>query len=137
MASIRKEIHVAVAAARAWDALRDVGRIHERLVKGFVSDCRLDGDARVVTFANGMTVRERIVDVDDAQRRVAWAVAEAPFEHYNASVQAFDEGGDRTRLVWIADLLPNALKDRIAMMIDQGMAAMKQTLEGAAGGGSA
>jgi carbon monoxide dehydrogenase subunit G len=137
MASIRKQIHVAVAAARAWDALRDVGRIHERLVQGFVTDCRLDGDARVVTFANGMTVRERIVDVDDAQRRVAWAVADAPFEHYNASVQAFDEGGDRTRLVWIADLLPNALKDRIAMMIDQGMAAMKQTLEGAAAGGSA
>ena len=129
MASIRREIQVAVAADRAWDALRDVGRIHERLVKGFVTDCRLDGDARVVTFANGMTVRERIVD--DAQRRVVWAVAEAPLEHYNASVQAFDEGGDRTRLVWIADLLPHAQADRIAAMIDQGMAAMKQTLEAA------
>jgi hypothetical protein len=129
---------VAVATDRAGDALRDVGRIHERLVKGFVTDCRLDGDARVVTFANGMTVRERIVDVDDAQRRVAWAVADAPFEHYNASVQAFDEGGGRTRLVWIADLLPHALAERVATMIDQGMAAMKQTLEGAgAAGGSA
>lgn len=135
MASIRREIHVAVAADRAWGALRDVGRIHERLVKGFVTDCRLDGDARVVTFANGMTARERIVDVDDAQRRVVWAVAEAPFEHYNASVQAFDEGGGHTRLVWIADLLPHALEDRIAPMIDQGMAAMKQTLEGAAAAG--
>jgi hypothetical protein len=65
-------------------------------------------------------------------------VAEAPFEHYNASVQAFDEGGDRTRLVWIADLLPHALADRVASMIDEGMGAMKQTLEGAgAAGGSA
>jgi len=131
MASIRREIRVAVAADRAWDALRDVGRIHERLVKGFVTDCRMDGDARVATFANGMTVRERIVDVDDAQRRVVWAVAEAPLEHYNASVQAFDEGGDHTRLVWIADLLPHAQADRIGAMIDQGMAAMKQTLEAA------
>jgi carbon monoxide dehydrogenase subunit G len=138
MASIRREIHVAVAADRAWDALRDVGRLHERVVKGFVTDCRLEGDTRVVTFANGMTVRERIVDVDDAQRRVVWAVAEAPFEHYNASVQAFDEGGDRTRLVWIADLLPHALAERVASMIDEGMGAMKQTLEGAgAAGGSA
>jgi hypothetical protein len=132
-ACVPAQNHVAVAADRAWDALRDVGRIHERVVQGFVIDCRLEGDTRVVTFADGMTVRERIVDVDDAQRRVVWAVAEAPFEHCNASVQAFDGGGDRTRLVWIADLLPHA--ERVASMIDEGMGAMKQTLEGDATSG--
>ena len=129
MASIRREIQVAAPPARVWDALRDVGRIHARLVKGFVTDCRLDGDARVVTFANGMTLRERIVDVDDAQRRVAWSAVGEPFVHHNASVQAFAEGGDHTRLVWIADLLPDELEPRIAPLIDQGMAAMKRTLE--------
>jgi carbon monoxide dehydrogenase subunit G len=129
MASIRREIHVSAASDRVWDALRDVGRIHERLVRGFVSDCRLDGDARVVTFGNGMTVRERIVDVDDAQRRVVWSVVGEPFTHHNASVQAFAEEGGGTRLVWIADLLPDELEVRIAGMIDQGMAAMKRTLE--------
>jgi carbon monoxide dehydrogenase subunit G len=129
MASIRREIQVAATLDRVWDALRDVGRIHQRLVKGFVTDCRLDGDARIVTFANGMTLRERIVDVDDVQRRVAWSAVGEPFVHHNASVQAFAEGGDRTRLVWIADLLPNELQTSIAPLIDQGMAAMKQTLE--------
>jgi hypothetical protein len=34
--------------------------------------------------------------------------------------------------VWIADLLPNALAGTIAGMIEQGMAAMKRTLESAA-----
>ena len=129
MASIRREIEVAVAPAQAWDALRDVGRIHERLVRGFVTDCRLEGDTRVVTFGNGMTVRERIVDIDDAQRRVVWSVVGAPFTHHNASVQAFAEGADRTRLVWIADLLPDALAAQVGAMVDQGMAAMKRTLE--------
>ena len=129
MASIRREIEVSVAPALAWDALRDVGRIHERLVRGFVTDCRLEGDTRVVTFGNGMTVRERIVDIDDAQRRVAWAVADAPFTHYNASVQVFAEGADRTRLVWVADVLPDTLAMQVGTMIDQGMAAMKRTLE--------
>ena len=129
MASIRREIEVSVAPSLAWDALRDVGRIHERLVRGFVTDCRLEGDTRVVTFGNGMTVRERIVDIDDAQRRVVWSVADAPFTHYNASVQAFAESADRTRLVWIADLLPDALAAQVGAMIDQGMAAMKRTLE--------
>lgn len=133
MASIRREIQVEVTPDRAWDALRDVGRIHERLVKGFVSDCRLDGDTRVVTFANGMTLHERIVDVDDAQRRVVWSAVGEPFAHHNASVQAFDQDGG-TRLLWIADLLPHALADTIAPLIDQALAAMKRTLEGEAGG---
>ncbi len=129
MASIRREIQVAAAPAQVWDALRDVGRIHERLVPGFVTDCRLDGDSRVVTFANGMTLRERIVDVDEAQRRVVWSAVGEPFTHHNASVQAFDEGAQRTRLVWIADLLPHELEAPIGSMIDQAMAAMRQTLE--------
>lgn len=129
MASIRREIQVAAAPAQVWDALRDIGRIHERLVPGFVTDCRLDGDSRVVTFANGMTVRERIVDVDDAQRRVVWSAVGEPFTHHNASVQAFAEGDQRTRLVWIADLLPHELEAPIGSMIDHAMAAMRQTLE--------
>jgi carbon monoxide dehydrogenase subunit G len=134
MASIRREIQVSVAPEHAWSALRDVGRIHERLVKGFVTDCHLEGGARIVTFANGKTVRELIVDVDDAQWRVVWSVVGQPFVHHNASVQAFDEGDGRTRLVWIADLLPHELVDSIAPMIDQGMAAMKRTLEDAGEG---
>ena len=129
MASIRSEIEVAAAAALVWDALRDVGRIHWRLVRGFVTDCRLEGDTRVVKFGNGMTVRERIVDIDDAQRRVVWSVVGAPFTHHNASVQAFAEGADRTRLVWIADLLPDALATQVGAMVDEGLAAMKRTLE--------
>ena len=129
MASIRSEIEVAAAPALVWDALRDVGRIHERLVRGFVTDCRLEGDTRVVKFGNGMTVRERIVDIDDTQRRVVWSVVGAPFTHHNASVQAFAAGADRTRLVWIADLLPDALATQVGAMVDQGLAAMKRTLE--------
>ena len=44
MASIRREISIAATAERVWDALRDVGALHTRLVPGFVTDCRLDGD---------------------------------------------------------------------------------------------
>ncbi len=132
MASIRREIRVAAEPASVWDALRDVGRLHERLVQGFVTDCRLEGDVREVTFANGMTVRELIVDVDDEHRRVAWSVLGEPFRHHNASVQAFAEDGG-TRLVWIADLLPDDLKPQIDAMVEQAMVAMKRTLERDAG----
>jgi hypothetical protein len=54
MAAIRKEILTAARPERVWDALRDVGALHTRLVPGFVVDTRLEPGARIVTFANGM-----------------------------------------------------------------------------------
>ena len=129
MASIRQEISVATSAEHAWDALRDVGALHTRLVRGFVTDCKMDGNARIVTFANGMTARELIVDVNESDRRVVWSAVGGRLSHHNASAQVFADGKDRCRFVWIADLLPNELAPAIAAMIDQGMAAIKKTLE--------
>src|SRR5437773_9053328 len=73
MASIRKEILINAHAADVWAAVRDVGAVHQRLAEGFVVDTRLDGSARTVTFANGLVLRELIVDVDDEARRLVYA----------------------------------------------------------------
>jgi hypothetical protein len=129
MASIRQEVVAEVSPAFAWDAVRDVGAIHRRLVPGFVTDCRLEGDARIVTFANGMVARELIVDVDNANRRLVWAVVGGRLSHHNASLQVFAEESGHSRLVWIADLLPNEMAAAIEAMIRQGMVSMKRTLE--------
>lgn len=109
--------------------MRDVGALHTRLVAGFVTDCRLEGEARIVTFANGAVARELIVDVCDDDRRVAWSSVGGRMTHHNASAQVFDDGEGRSRVVWIADLLPHELAPAIATMIDHGMTAMKRTLE--------
>jgi hypothetical protein len=113
----------------AWDALRDVGAIHQRLAPGFVTDVRLEDGVRVVTFGNGMVARELIVTVDDEARRLVWSVVAGEMTHHNASAQVLAEGEDRSRFVWIADLLPNELAPAIAGMIDQGLVVIKQTLE--------
>jgi Polyketide cyclase / dehydrase and lipid transport len=130
MASIRREVCIDVSVEKLWSALRDVGALHTRLVTGFVTDCRMDGDARIVTFANGLVVRELIVDVDATGRRVAWSAVGGSLTHHNASAQVFAEGAERCRVVWIADLLPNQAAPAIAAMIDQGLVAMKRTVEG-------
>ncbi len=130
MASIRKEIVIEASPKRVWDAVRDVGAVHERLAPGFVVDTRLEAGARVVTFANGLVARELIVDVDDEARRLAWAVVGSPrLTHHNASMQVFDDGDRGSRVVWIADLLPNENAGTIAAMIDEGLGTMKKTLE--------
>ena len=130
MASIRKEILLESSAENVWAAVRDVGALHHRLVPGFVVDTRLEEGARIVTFGNGMVVRELIVDLDDESRRLAWSARGGRLTHHNASVQVFADGTRRCRLVWIADLLPNELAGEIRAMIDQAAAVMKKTLDG-------
>ena len=129
MASIHKELTINAPPERIWDAVRDVGAIHTRLARQFVLDTRIDGDSRLVTFAGGTVVRERIVDVDDRARRLACSVVEWLATHHNASIQVFPDGDARSRVVWIADLLPDELADQVSGMMEQGCAAMKRTLE--------
>jgi carbon monoxide dehydrogenase subunit G len=131
MASIHREISIDARPETVWDAVRDVGAIHRRLAPGFVTDVRMDGDARIVTFGNGQTVREIIIDLDDQARRLVWSATGGRLTHHNASAQVFADGAGKSRFVWIADLLPNELAPVIASMIEQGIATVKRTLDGA------
>jgi carbon monoxide dehydrogenase subunit G len=128
MATLRKEVVVDAPAERVWDAVRDVGALHTRLVPGFVLDTRLEGEVRVVTFDNGMVVREPIVSVDDVRRRMAWTATGGRTTHYNAALEVLPEGAG-CRVVWIIDLLPHELSAAIGAMQDRGLAAIKRTFE--------
>jgi carbon monoxide dehydrogenase subunit G len=129
MASIHKEIRIDRGPDDVWEAVRDWGAPHKRLAPGFLVDSRVEGDARIVTFANGLVARELIVDVDDLSRRLVWAVVGGRLTHHNASMQVFADGDGRSRVVWIADLLPSELAGQIAGLIEQGLGVMKRTLE--------
>ncbi|MBV9066022.1 MAG: SRPBCC family protein [Methylobacteriaceae bacterium] len=129
MASIHKEMYVAASPDHVWAAFRDVGAVDTRLARGFVTDVKLEGDTRVVRFANGVVARERIIDMDDARRRLAYSVVEGRPTHHHATFEVFAEGPG-SRVVWITDLLPNELKPAIDDMMEHGMSAMKSTLEG-------
>jgi carbon monoxide dehydrogenase subunit G len=129
MASIHKEILIEASAESVWAAVRDVGALHHRLVPGFVVDTRLEEGARVVTFGNGLVARELIVDLDDEARRLVWSARGGRLTHHNASAQVFADGAGRSRLVWIADLLPHELAADIRAMIEEAAAVMKKTLE--------
>jgi hypothetical protein len=128
MASVRKEIVTSARPSSVWDAIRDVGALHTRLVPGFVTDTRLEPGARIVTFANGMVIKEPIVTIDEESRRLVWGAQAEQLTHYNASVQVFEEGAG-SRVVWIADFLPNEAAATVGSMMEQGMAAMKKALD--------
>ena len=136
MASIHKEVLIDAPPAQVWDAIRDVGAIHTRLAREFVVDTKLEGDSRIVTFASGLVARERIIDVDDRARRLAYSIVEGRPTYHHASIQVRAESDGRSRVVWIADLLPDGLAGAVGGMMEHGCAAMKQTLEATAAGGS-
>jgi len=114
-----------------WDAIRDIGALHTRLVPGFVVHTELEQGARVVTFGNGMQLREPIIDLDETKRRLVWSAERAGMIHYNASVQVFaaDEG---SRVVWIADFLPDNMRDEVRSLMSEGISVMKATMDQAA-----
>jgi len=129
MASIRHEIPIAAPADAVWDAVRDWGALHTRLVPGFVTATELDGPDRIVTFFDGTVSRERFVDLDEDRRRLVWSVQGGPFLHHNASAEvvAGPDAGTAV-LCWTADVLPHELARHVGDLMAAGARAMQQAL---------
>ena len=128
MASVTEEIRISKPAEIAWAMIRDFGGA-QRLVPGFLVDCRLDGDARVVTFASGRVARELLVDIDDEARRLVYAEPTEPFITRNASVQVFAEDEASCRVVWIIDVLPNKFANMMRDNMNEALAITRRTIE--------
>ncbi|MBI1212093.1 MAG: SRPBCC family protein [Alphaproteobacteria bacterium] len=132
MASVRKEFTIEAPAERVWAALADFQAVHKRVAPGFVTDSKPDGDdARIVTFANGTSARETLVDSDAKQKRLVYAIAGSErLTHHNASAQVIADGANKCRFIWITDLLPNAVAPYVDAQMQQGAEVMKRALEG-------
>ena len=128
MASIVKDFVVRAPAAKVWDRLRDFGAL-TRLAPGFITHCELSEGARMVTFFNGMTVKEVFVGADEERLRIAYSATGGRAAHHNASAQVFEEGPDAARFVWITDVLPDEVAPMVDQMMDAGMKAMATALE--------
>ena len=137
MATVQTEIEIDASPALVWDALRDFGALHERLVPGFVVDTTIDADgARVVTFFNGAVAREILVGVDEDTRRLAYSVVDGPLgsTHHNASAQVMAGGSGGSRFVWTTDVLPDELAVPTRELMGRGITVIKETLEAAGRG---
>ena len=129
MATLRKQCDTTASAKAAWDAIRDIGALHTRLARGFVTDTRLEPGARVVTFINGMIIREPIVTLDDEARRLVWSAEGGWTTHYNASLEVTEAPGGGATIVWTADFLPDEVKPKLAAALEAGTQAMKRSLD--------
>jgi carbon monoxide dehydrogenase subunit G len=121
MASIRRDVVVDAPADRVWERLREAGEVAD-LFPGVLTASRMEGASRIVTFANGMVVREFIVDIDDDARRLVYSAVDAGFTHHNGSMQIVPDTGTTSRFVWVSDFLPDDARTGVEPLIDQGTA---------------
>jgi hypothetical protein len=129
--TIRVETPIAASVTDVWAAVRDVGAVSTRLAPGFVVDTRLEDGVRTVRFANGAVVRERIVSIDDGIHRLGYSAIDGlPAFHFASIEVVADKGG--CKLIWTADVLPDSVTARIRALMEEGLVAMKSTLESAA-----
>jgi hypothetical protein len=128
MATVRKEFRSSRSAAEVWEKLRKFEAVHD-LAKGFVTKTEMEpSGARVVTFANGMSVREWLVTRDDDARRLVYAIIDHPaYTHYSASAQVLDDGAG-SRFVWSVDFMPDSMAGMQDASMEAGAKAMAAAL---------
>ncbi|WP_218026715.1 SRPBCC family protein [Nocardia inohanensis] len=135
IATVTASAVIAATPDQVWNALRDTGNVHHRLLPGYVTDTRVDGDTRYLSMPGGYVIREHIVTVDDETRRLAYSATDGfrlPITHHHAAFQVFAEPDGRARLVWITDVLPHAAADEARLRIERGLQVIRETIEQAA-----
>jgi carbon monoxide dehydrogenase subunit G len=130
MALLRTEISIAAGPADVWDVIRDFAAGPLRMAPGFVVGCEADADVRVVTFADGVVVHERFVELDDAERRIVYGVVGGSVQpdHDTAQMQVVPEDGG-CRFIWTRELRPDELAPGFQVAMDRGAEVIKRTLE--------
>ncbi|MBH0122946.1 SRPBCC family protein [Rhodococcus sp. HM1] len=133
MASVTREITIAADADRAWQVLGDFIDGPTRMAPGFVRDSVLsEPGVRTVTFVDGTVMREREITVDDAGRRLVYAIVggTAPPEHDNASVQVFPLPDGRCTVTWTHDVLPAGFAPAWGPNMELVLELFRKTMEG-------
>lgn len=128
MANITRHVHVPLMPQAAWEAVRDVGQAHERLFPRLLTGTTMEEGARIVTFSNGLVLRELILDIDDTRMRMAYASVGGRSTHHNSSMQVLPAGDGQSCIIWITDFLPHELMPLISSLVDAGVADIRQTL---------
>jgi carbon monoxide dehydrogenase subunit G len=131
MATIRKEVVLDAPLIDTWAAFADFHAVDRRIATGFVVKSEPNEGGRTVTFASGIVANEQLVTIDHAAHRLSYTIKGGRMSHHNASFHLTAEGA-RTRVTWLADILPNELEPAIGGMLEEGCKAMQRKFAGGA-----
>jgi mxaD protein len=134
----RFEVSVDVAAPpdEVWALAGDPARVGEWFAP--VVECEMEGDVRCAVMVNGAVLRERILPRDG--RSYAYSVLEGiPGLVRHEAVISVEEAPGGSRVRWSQDaeseLEGYDAEARLRKVMEQGLEALRDELEGTGGGG--
>ena len=127
MASIIKRFDIGSDAAQAWEMISDTGGVTR--LTNLITDCRMDGDRRYCTMADGSRLAEDIISVDGENMRLVYTVADGPMPlDFHCSTLQVQQSGGTASVVWTVDVKPDAVADHLSPMMDMVAASMLNAL---------
>jgi hypothetical protein len=132
MATIERRVELDIDADRAWAVLRDFGNAAS-LFADVLTDCQRVGNTRVVTFAGGRCITERLITLDDDRQRLVYSVLDGAFSHHNASMRIERRDGG-CAFLWVSDFIPDEAAALVQPLVDAGCQALLRNLPRMAAG---
>jgi carbon monoxide dehydrogenase subunit G len=108
MAEGKAEISIDRAPDEVWKLLREFGALAEWMPG--VDTCTVDGDVRTLGMM-GMEVKERLENLDDDNRVIAYSLFEAPIPNLQSHLCtiAVDPEGSGSHVTWTVAVSPDEL----------------------------
>lgn len=124
------EQEIDASADAVWATIAKGDGVHEWFGQ-VITACRLDGDRRECTMADGAQLKERILEVDHDAKRFLYAIDEHPLPAQNvvATIDVSETSAGKTKVRWGAefdaddDVLPT-LKATLTGLYSQGIASL-------------
>ncbi len=127
MPTIHKVIDIDATADAAWAKLSDTPNIASLI--SFMETSEQDDDVRVCSIEGGGKLVEKIVEIDQDLKRVAYSITESPLSmEYHAASMQIVPNSRKCQFVWTTDVQPAAVVDHFGPMIERACGDMQKTL---------
>lgn len=120
MAVIRTTADIPARAAHVWSMLAAPGEAHVAFAPVLAASHMADPETRIATFANGLTVTERLFSIDHDLRRVAYGLIGTDLAHHSAAMEILPLTEASCRFVWTCDVFPHDGVARIRPLMEAG-----------------
>ena len=127
MGTVRRALRIARPADDVWALVGDPTTIHQWF-PGIV-DAKVDGSARIITTASGISMPEEIITNDSIQRRFQYRLTAGIVRNHLATIDVFDLGDGTSLVAYATDCEPDAMALMIGGATGNALAALKRLLE--------
>ena len=128
MATATAELTTSASPDAVWAILSDFHGLPNWMPG--IDESVADGEDRVLSMM-GMTIRERLVKMDDAGKAVTYSIVDgAPVESHEATITVHDADGGGSRVTWDVTATPDDMAGLMQGIYQQGLEALKTKAEG-------